>query len=223
MSTSKQQKIKLRLLYDLLSRETDEDNPLSTEQIISMLKNNHGITVGSRALIDDIKILNEYGYEVKSYRKKQYYFYVVDRDFDIAELKIMIDAVQAASFIPAAQTERFISKIAALAGTHRAEVLKQNIICFDTVKHGNRHVFYSVDTLVTAIEQKKKVSFLYYDLDIHKSKVYRRKGARYVVNPLAQAKRRSIGLYCRDCRRHSVIDNKLSATLIPRQEKPTVE
>ncbi len=64
-------------------------------------------------------------------------------------------------------------------------MLKQNIICFDTVKHGNRHVFYSVDTLVTAIEQKKKVSFLYYDLDIHKSKVYRRKGARYVVNPLA--------------------------------------
>ena len=95
----------MRLLYDLLSRETDEDNPLSTEQIISMLKNNHGITVGSRALIDDIKILNEYGYEVKSYRKKQYYFYVVDRDFDIAELKIMIDAVQAAGFIPAAQTE----------------------------------------------------------------------------------------------------------------------
>ena len=74
----------------------DEDNPLSTQEIISLLKKEHGITVGSRALIDDIALLNEYGYEIKSYRKQYYYFYVVDRPFDIAVLKILIDAVQAA-------------------------------------------------------------------------------------------------------------------------------
>jgi len=181
----KEQKIRLQLLYELLHRHTDEDNPLSTEQIIDMLRNNHGVTVQNRALIKDVKLLNEYGYEINRFKKKGYFFYVADRAFDIPELKVLIDAVQAASFIPENQTERFIDKIAALAGTHRAELLKQNIVYFDTVKHSNKYIFYSIDTLISAIGQKKKASFLYYALDIDKNKVYRKCGERYVVNPLS--------------------------------------
>ena len=184
MPKCKNLKIKLRLIYDLLCEHTDEDNHLSTPEIIALLKE-QGVTVGSRALVEDIKLLNGFGYEIKSYRKRFYYFYVVDRAFDISELKILIDAVQAASFIPESLTERFVAKIAGLAGTHRAEVLKKNIVCFNTNKHSNKYVFYSVDTLITAIGQKKKVSFLYYDIDAHKSKGYRRNGERYIVNPLA--------------------------------------
>ena len=184
MPTSREQKIKLRVLYDLLVQHTDEDNPMSTAQITAMLQE-QGISVGRHALIEDIKILNEFGYEVKSFKKKRHYFYVVDRPFDIPELKVLIDAVQAASFIPDDKTERFVDKIADLAGSHRAELLKKNVVCFDTVKHGNKYIFYSIDTLVTAIEQKKQTSFVYYDIEASKKKAYRKSGGRYIVNPLA--------------------------------------
>jgi len=185
MAKSKEQKIKLRLLYDILCKHTDEDNSLSTPELIAMLKEKYDITVGRRALIDDIALLNEYGYEVKIERKKYYHYCVVDRPFDVSELKVLIDAVQAASFIPDDKTEQFISKIANLAGEHRAEVLRKNVVCFDTVKHSNKYVFYSIDTLITAIENQKKASFLYCDFDVNKNKAYRKSGKRYIVNPLA--------------------------------------
>ncbi|MCL2369669.1 MAG: WYL domain-containing protein [Firmicutes bacterium] len=185
MPTSKQQKIKLLILYDLLTRHTDEDNPLSTQGIVDLLQSKHGVTVGSRALIEDIRLLNKYGYEVNSYKRKSHYFYVVDRPFELSELKVLIDAVQTASFIPEEKTKIFVDKIADLAGKHRSELLKKNIICYDTNKRSNKYVFYSVDTLISAIEGKKKASFLYYDLDISKNKVYRKSGNRYIVNPLS--------------------------------------
>jgi predicted DNA-binding transcriptional regulator YafY len=184
MSKTKETKIRLPLLYDLLRHHTDEDNPLATEDIVAMLEKK-GITITSRSIIEDVKLLNEFGYDIKSFKKKHLYFYVVDRPFDVSEIKVLMDAVQAASFIPDSQTERFVAKIADLAGCHRADVLKQNIVCFDTHKRSNKYVFYSIDTLVTAIGQKKKASFLYYDLDVDKNKAYRKDGARYVVNPLA--------------------------------------
>ncbi|GHV03020.1 hypothetical protein FACS1894211_15380 [Clostridia bacterium] len=184
MSHNREQRIKIRLLYDLLARHTDENNPLSTEDIIALLKK-QGITVESRTLLKDIQLLNEYGYEIKSFKKKSYYFYVEDRAFDIPELRILIDAVQAAGFIPDDKTESLVGKIAALAGDHRAEVLRRNAVCFDTAKHANRHVFYIIDALISAIERRKKASFLYYDFDLDKNKVYRKNGERYTVNPLA--------------------------------------
>ena len=143
-----------------------------------MLEKEYGITVKSRVVAEDVALLNEFGYEVKSYKRKRLYFYVVDRPFDIPELQILIDAVQAASFIPDDKTERFVAKIADLAGTHRAELLKKNIVCFDTNKHSNKYIFYSVDTLITAIEQKKQASFVYYDIGANKKKAYRKNGER---------------------------------------------
>ena len=184
MSHNNRQKLELLSLYNLLSRHTDEEHLLPTSQIVEMLKEN-GVTISNRVLVENIAILNEFGYEIHSFKKKSYYYYVVDRVFDISELTILIDAVQAASFIPDDKTEHFVAKIADLAGIHRAELLKKNVVCFDTVKHSNKYIFYSIDTLVTAIEQKKKTSFLYYEFDINKNKVYRKNGERYIVNPLA--------------------------------------
>lgn len=185
MPKSRHQKIRLRLLYDVLYRHTDENNPLSTEGIIDLLKDKHGISIQNKAVINDIKLLNEFGYEIKSFKKKSLYFYVDDRPFELSELKILIDAVQAANFIPINKTKQLVTKIADLAGNNRAEILKKSIVFYDINKRSNKYVFYSVDTLITAIEGKKKASFLYYDFDVNKNKVYRKGGNRYVVNPLA--------------------------------------
>lgn len=91
MPRNNEQKIKLLILYDILLRGTDEEHALSTDELIERL-NARGIHVENKALLTDIRTLNDWGFEVMSYKRKSYYFYVADRKFDIAELRILIDA-----------------------------------------------------------------------------------------------------------------------------------
>lgn len=184
MPRSAEQKIKLLILYDLLQRQTDEENPMSTEEVIMKLLEK-GIPVERKALLSDVKTLNEWGFEVMSYKKKSYYFYVEDRQFNIAELRILIDAIQTANFISEEKTAEFTNKLAELAGEHKGELLKSNLVYYDTNKYDNKHVFYSIDTLQHAIEQKRQVSFYYFHRTIDGEKEYRKEKARYIINPLS--------------------------------------
>ena len=178
------QKIKLLKLYEILRQHTDEDRPLSTNQLCAMLEA-EGITCDRRTLAEDIDILNANGFEVLR-RRTRYamLFYIVDRRFDLAEVKILIDAIQAASFITKQKTIELTDKVASLAGSHKAAVLKENLVTFNTRKHTNEAIFYTVDTLQRALQQKQKASFQYFDLDENGNRVLRKKSERYVVNPV---------------------------------------
>ena len=178
-------KIKLLRLMEILRAETDEQNPMLASDVRARLADK-GVIVDRRVLTRDIDILNEFGYEIMSTmvgHEKAYY--VIDRSFSVPELKILIDAVQAATFITDKKTPELVEKIAALGGAHRAEILQENIVCFNTRKHSNECIYYNVDCLENAIQNNKKVIFLYYDLDEHGEKVYRRDGHHYVVEPIA--------------------------------------
>lgn len=178
-------KVKLLKLLELLRQNTDEEHPLSTAQIVATLSE-MGIPCDRRTISQDIVALNDLGYEIMSVMKgHDKCYYVEDRSFSIPELKILIDAVHASSFITEKKSEELIDKISALAGTHRAEVLKRNMVCFNTRKHSNERVFYNVDVLEEAILTNQKVIFLYYDLNEKHEKVYRRDGHHYVVEPIA--------------------------------------
>ena len=178
-------KIKLLKLLEMLRQNTDEQHPMPTSRIISSLAQME-ITCDRRTLAQDIATLSDLGYEIMTTtvgHEKAYY--VEDRNFSIPELKILIDAVQASSFITEKKSEELIAKIASLAGSHRAEVLTRNMVCFNTRKHSNERIFYNVNDLEDAILRKKKVLFRYFDLNEHGERVYRRDGHRYVVEPIA--------------------------------------
>jgi len=185
MAQDNYRKIKLLKLLDMLRHETDEQHPLSTTQICTKL-GHMGIVCDRRTLPRDIATLNDQGYEIMSVMiGHDKCYYVEDRSFSIPELKILIDAVQAASFITDKKTAELVEKIASLGGTHRAEILKSNMVCFNTRKHSNEHIYYNVDTLERAIQNNKKVIFYYYNLDENGNKVYRRNHHHYVVEPIA--------------------------------------
>lgn len=178
------QKIKLLKLYELLRQETDEQHPMTTMTIIDRL-NKIGISCERRTLAKDMAILNEQGYEVMfRWVGKEKGYYIEDRSFSVPELKILIDAVQAASFITDKKTSELIEKIADLGGGHRADILKSNMVCFNTRKHSNESIYYNVGFLEDAIQQQKKIIFCYFDLNEHGEKVYRREGHHYVVEPI---------------------------------------
>ena len=185
MAQDNYRKIKLLKLLELLRMDTDEQHPMTTNQICARL-DEMGIICDRRTLSKDIALLNEQGYEVMDTtvgHEKGYY--VEDRSFSIPELKILMDAVQAASFITKKKTEELLEKISVLGGSHQAEILKGNIVNFKTTKHSNEQIFYNVDALEKAIEQQKKVLFRYFTLNEKGEKVYRRDGHRYVVEPVA--------------------------------------
>ena len=178
-------KVKLLKLLELLRQHTDEQNPMTTAQICAAMED-MGIPCDRRIITQDVMVLNEMDYEILSTmigHEKAYY--VEDRSFSLPELKILIDAVHASSFITEKKSEELIEKIAALAGSHRAEVLKRNMICFNTRKHSNEKILYTRDALEEAILSQKKVIFLYFDLNEHGQRVYRRGGHHYVVEPVA--------------------------------------
>ena len=185
MARESSRKIKLLKLLELLRQRTDEDHPLSTNQICAIL-GEMDVPCDRRTLTGDVAALNDLGYEIMTTtvgHEKAYY--VEDRNFSVPELKILMDAVQAASFITEKKTGELIEKLASLAGEHRAELLKRNMVSFNTRKHSNEKILYTIDRLEEAISKQKKVIFLYFDLDEHGNRVYRRGGHHYVVEPVA--------------------------------------
>ena len=166
MKPEKAFRIRLVKILEILRQETDEDNPMPTNTLIKKLAE-QGIECDRRTLYRDIQVLNDYGYEVLRTRAISNEYYIVDRSFDIPELRILLDAVQAASFITPKKTEVLIDKIADLAGSHRAEVLKKNIMRFNITKHTNEAIYYNVNEIERAIMEGKKVSFFYFDYNAH--------------------------------------------------------
>ena len=183
MAHDSEQKMKLLVLYDILCRLTDEDHALNTDEIIEELAK-YNIKATRKIIPADIALLNQYGYEVLSYKKKFYFYYVVNRHFDVAEISMLADVVKA-SKLSSGQKHSLIGKLSKMVGEHQAEKsLSKHIISCETPKRTNSHIIYSIDAIDRAICERKKVSFLYYSLDPQKNKVYRKEGKRYVVNPL---------------------------------------
>ena len=186
MKQEKAYKIKLIKILEILRQDSDEDHYIESTEILSKLAA-MGIECDRRTLYGDIDVLNDFGYEVLCEKNpgKPNKYCVVDRSFDVPELRILMDAVQASSFITPSKTEVLLDKIADLGGSHRAELLRSNIVKFNTTKSANESIFYSISEINLAIENKKKVSFEYFDFNSKHERVYRRNGKRYFVNPLA--------------------------------------
>ena len=185
MAEEKNQKIKLMKIMEILRQETDEEHPMTKVELASRLVAMN-VSCSPRSLIRDIKLLNEQGYEImERLMGHEKGYYVCDRSFSVPELKILIDAVQAASFVTDKKTGELVDKIAALGGSHRAGILKSNIVKFNARKHTNETIYYTVGYIEDAIQRNKKIIFRYFDLDENGQKVYRRDGHHYVVEPVA--------------------------------------
>lgn len=183
------QKIKLLKLYELLRKETDESHPISRVELCRRL-NEMGISSNVRTLSLDIEVMQDNGFEIMSYLKdKEKFYYVPEHELTVPEIKILIDAVQAASFVTEKKTAELVEKVAALGGSHQAELLKENMVCFNTRKHTNESILYTVDGIEDAIIRRKKIAFNYFHLNEKAERVFVTTGTgekkRYYVEPVA--------------------------------------
>jgi len=182
MAKSTDTSIKLLLLYDILLRKTDDKHALSTNDIIRELKAS-GINLSRKVLPSDIALLNKYGYEVSTYVKRERFYYVEQHLFDAAEVTMLADVIKA-SKLTDKRKQIITDKLYSTIGVQKSAT-NESVIALDTAKYANPCILYNIDAIERAIEEKKKVSFLYFSLDENKKKVYRSDKKRYIFNPLA--------------------------------------
>ncbi len=179
------QKNKLLLLTEILKQESDAEHPIKTNNLIDKLSEK-GISCDRRTLARDISQLQDMGYPAKSIKVgHSNAFYLEHNEFSLAELKILIDAVQASSVISEDLTNALIEKIANIGGSHCAELLQQNRIRFNIRKQTNNSVLDTIAIIEESFKRQTQVSFLYFKHDEHANRVYQRNKNRYVVDPIA--------------------------------------
>lgn len=179
------QKIKLLRIMEFLRAESTEGKPVSTSQIISYLNSIH-ISCERRTLYKDMDMLIESGANiVKTELGRENAYYMNEVSFSLAEVKTLIDAVQAANFIPADKTADLVEKLLSYAGVRRSEIVRDNIIFFNNHKHSNQDIYENIEQIELAIRKKKQVSFYYFDLDEKRNRVYRKDKKRYITDPVA--------------------------------------
>ena len=185
MADIKVQKIKLLKIWEILHRKTDIDNPISTNELIEAL-GELKITAERRTVYTDIEAMRSYGYEIcKRRRGHDMVYWIEKREFDLPEIKILMDCVHSAKFVTEEKTEELINKLADLGGSSRGELLKRNAVHFDTIKHTNDDIYNTVDHIEKAIESKKMISFRYFLLDHTGGREYKHGGKLYTEEPLA--------------------------------------
>lgn len=181
MAKSVKQKLKSLYLLEMLRTETDETHRLTMPQIIEKLAL-HGISAERKSIYSDIEELNLFGFDIL--RDKDGYF-LASRDFELAELKLLVDSVQASRFITEKKSAVLISKLEKLASRHEANELHRQVYVANRPKTANETVYYSVDTVYEAIRRGKEISFRYFEYKPDKSRLYRNDGEPYRVSPYA--------------------------------------
>ena len=183
MAKQENQKQKLFRLYEILMHETDEAHPLTMAQIIARL-NEYGISAERKSIYSDFAALEELGYPVSKNSAKSTGYYMESRHFELAELKMLVDAVQSSRFITAKKSKELISKLGYFAGGSAHELARQ-VYVEDRIKTANNATIYSIDAIHTAINGNRCLSFKYFEYDGAKNKVFRHDGRRYEVSPCA--------------------------------------
>lgn len=153
---------KQKLLYikDYLEKYSDEENPVTVDELMQMLEAK-GIDCERKSVYSDVKTLKEYGVDVVSVRNPYPGYCILSREFEVPEVRLLIDAVQAADFITPKKTKELISKIGTLCSCHQEQELKKQVCIENRVKCSNEEIYYNIDVVSRAIQKKKKIKFIY--------------------------------------------------------------
>ena len=178
------QKLKLLYLMKILLEQTDEEHSLTVPQMIAELSK-VGISAERKSIYDDLEYLQLFGVDICSTKTKTTNYFVASRDFELPELKLLVDSVQASKFITHKKSLDLISKIEKLTSRHNARQLQRQVFVTNRVKTFNERIYYNVDKIHEAIAENKQITFKYFGLDVNKKKVYGKDGNLYHESPVS--------------------------------------
>ena len=178
------QKLKLMYLAKILMEKTDEEHFLTVPQMIEELAR-FDISAERKSIYDDLECLRLFGLDICSVKTKTTNYYIGSRDFELPELKLLVDSVQSSKFLTSKKSMELISKIEKLASREDAKKLHRQVFVTNRVKTLNEQIYYNVDKIHDAIAENRQITFRYFNLDLDKKKVYRKEGELYTESPVA--------------------------------------
>jgi predicted DNA-binding transcriptional regulator YafY len=186
MSRGANQKLKLYYLAKILMEQTDEDHGLTMPQIIKEL-DKYEISAERKSVYSDFDALEDVlGLEVICEQSgRQHYYHVSGRIFELAELKLLVDAIQSSKFITLKKSRELISKLESFCSNHEAKELQRQVFVQNRIKTMNESIYYSVDAINSAISHNHKVSFRYFKWNVKKEMEFRHDGEIYTISPWA--------------------------------------
>ncbi|MBQ2061791.1 MAG: WYL domain-containing protein [Oscillospiraceae bacterium] len=177
---------KLRILYlaRFLTEQSDEEHPVTLQEIRDYLER-CGIEADRKSIYDDMEQLRLFGLDVIMEKSAHFGYYLGQRDFQLPELKMLIDVVQSSPFLTANKSMELIGKLEKLASRPQAHQLRRQVYVMNRVRTDNEKLYYTVDGINTAINLGRQVTFRYFDWTAGGKKIYRRDGALYTADPVA--------------------------------------
>jgi len=183
MAKKENQKLKLLYLAKIFSEETDENHGLTMPQIIDKLAE-YDVPADRKTIYLDLEELRTFGLDIGSEQVgRQTIYKLFSREFELAELKLLVDSVLSAKFITENKSRKLIKKLESLVSVHDAKQLHRQVIISGRVKTMNESIYYNVDKLHTAINSGKQIKFRYFRYNVDKQEEYRRGGDWYCVSP----------------------------------------
>lgn len=185
MPKSANQKLKLLYILKILSEQTDEEHCMSAQKLIEELAK-FDIKAERKSIYDDMNQLMDFGYDiilVKSRGSGGYY--LASREFELAELKLLVEVVQSSKFITLKKSRELIGKIEKLASKSDAKQLQRQVYVANRIKTANESIYYIVDDIHKAIQNNEQIAFQYLEWNLEKQLVPRRDGKQYKVSPWA--------------------------------------
>lgn len=168
---SPNQKLKLLYLYDIFMKQTDEQHPLTRAELIEKLRL-CGVNAERKTFYNDIQQLKTFGLDIVM-NNDDYSYYLAGRDFELPELKLLADAVASARFLTDKKSRELLKKIEGLASVHEGRQIRRQVYVTNRVKSMNERIYLNVDVIHRAINEKKQITFKYFDYDLKKKKRYR--------------------------------------------------
>ena len=216
--------VKLRTLYimKMLLEKTDEKYTMSAADIDKAL-GDYGMSADRKTVYNDIETLREFGMDVLQTKGSNSGYYIGSRKFELPELKLLVDAVQASKFISRKKSEELIRKLESLASEHDARQLQRNVFIYNRPKTGNETIYYNVDKIHTAILENRQIQCQYAEWTVKKELIPKKNGAVYTVSPWSltwdDANYYLIAYdEASDCMKHYRVD-KMQRTRVIRQER----
>ena len=181
MPKSDNQKLKILYILDYLQRNSHEDRLVTASELISMLDQQHNISCDRKTVYSDIAALQDYGIDLVSIPGRNGGYYIASRNFELPELKLLIDAVQSSRYLTEKKSRELIEKLCDQCNEQDARLMKRTVLVSGRVKSMNETIYYNVDAIQEAIWENKQIAFRYFDWDFGGKRRYREK--EYLASP----------------------------------------
>ena len=178
MAKSDNQKLKIFYILDYLKRNSHQNHPVRATELICVLDRQHNIACDRKTVYSDIAALQEYGIDIVSIPGRNGGYYIASRNFELPELKLLIDAVQSSRYLTEKKSRELIEKLCEECSMYDANLMRRDVLVSGRVKSMNESIYYNVDRIQDAIFQNKQIGFRYFDWGIDGKRKYRSKEYR---------------------------------------------